>query len=255
MYNLNEIEEKINKALLLPKTKTMKSISMLDFPGLGLKVENFKEEFNTWPMQLNFAIRKQIEDKSNWGKIAIQEFHVNEDKWINYLNGNGSTPNNTGILDFTEDLDKNLDFFLNSQVSTFRLPNSLKANDSWDELAIEIFDNYKWINADMDYDLKLVLDCSFQEHRKWSNLFEQSKIGCKHFRPILTSNSICYSFNGQNTSSIWKNSRISRLFGHIFEENSKIFNNFNFRGTGPTEGELKIGFYQAIKEVVQINIL
>ena len=235
-------EEKINKALILPKGKVnfSKSISLLDFPGLGLNVDNFGEEFNTWSMQLNFAIKNQFENKSDWVSNAMKALVDKENDWMKYLNENGTFPmNKESILDFTEDLEQNFEFFLKSYISTFRIPKDLKTHPSWDTLAEEMFSQIKSTGVDSDSDLKLILDCSFQEHNKWTKLFEQSKIGCKYFQPILTSNGICHTFNGQNTSTIWKSSRISELFESIFEENEEIMrNDFSYRGTGPIEGEI-----------------
>ena len=80
---------------------------------------------------------------------------------------------------------------------------------------------------------KLIVDCAYQKPiRNYGPDFSE---GCGDFEPILTSNGLCYSFNGIETEYLWHDSEIVQAFKSIFgkfqTETKK------FRGTGLSEGE------------------
>ena len=84
-----------------------------------------------------------------------------------------------------------------------------------------------------NYD-KLVIDCAFQEPYRYNPVE-----GCTDLHPVLTDNGLCYSFNGIDTSKVWKqtlrDSEILQSFSAVLstvEEETR-----HFRGIGHSEGK------------------
>ena len=83
------------------------------------------------------------------------------------------------------------------------------------------------------------MDCVFKgplaSHKP--NLSE----GCGEFYNKLTSNGLCQSFNGIETSQVWKENKrkteILQTFSKVFGESQQ--NPRQFRGTGHSEGMQK----------------
>ena len=67
----------------------------------------------------------------------------------------------------------------------------------------------------------MIIDCAFKENLLKKKLPDDIG-GCKDFHPSLTTNGICYTFNGQDTSELWKNSEIMTSFSKILSSKSVI---------------------------------
>ena len=80
---------------------------------------------------------------------------------------------------------------------------------------------------------KSIIDCAFREdlRRKESPDLEG---GCDDFHPSLTTNGICYTFNGKKTSDLWKSSKLTTTFSNLFQTYSK--NNNTFGGSRTVQG-------------------
>ena len=78
----------------------------------------------------------------------------------------------------------------------------------------------------------LFLDCSFQEQF----MIEELAGECNLFQQSMTSNGLCFSFNTENPSNIWKNgSSLVKAIEDLGEiKPTKIS---NFAGTGSKEGK------------------
>ena len=59
--------------------------------------------------------------------------------------------------------------------------------------------------------------------------------GCDLFRPVLSSNGFCYSFNGQYSSNVWIDSDIHRTFRNLHND---THTQENFGGAGVAEGTI-----------------
>ena len=59
--------------------------------------------------------------------------------------------------------------------------------------------------------------------------------GCDLFRPVLSSNGFCYSFNGQYSSNVWIDSDVHRIFRNLHND---IHTQENFGGAGVAEGTI-----------------
>ena len=97
----------------------------------------------------------------------------------------------------------------------------------WKETAEKLFD---FINGDDFvkrrgvYD-KNIIDCAFRAElrRKES---PDAEGGCDGFHPSLTTNGMCYTFNGKNMSDLWKSSKLITTFSNLFPMNSDSENTF-----------------------------
>ena len=58
--------------------------------------------------------------------------------------------------------------------------------------------------------------------------------GSELFTPTLTTNGLCYSFNGEKYSDVWKESEVTNTFNELFPHNSSA--GF-FQGAEVTDGE------------------
>ena len=111
-----------------------------------------------------------------------------------------------------------------------RLPLSV-----WKETAEKSF---KLINGDDivkrrgTYD-KIIIDCAFREDlRRKGNPDPDG--GCDGFHPSLTTNGMCYTFNGKRTSDLWQSSQMITTFNNLFPSHSN--NNNTFGGSRTVQG-------------------
>ena len=77
---------------------------------------------------------------------------------------------------------------------------------------------------------KSIIDCAFREEllkRKLPDVYG----GCEDFYPSLTTNGMCYTFNGRSASEVWKSSEIVTTFDNLFESQSKSEKIFGGSGT------------------------
>ena len=78
---------------------------------------------------------------------------------------------------------------------------------------------------------KLIIDCAFQED---ISLKRQPDGGCKGFHPTLTTNGMCYTFNGKPTSELWQPSKMINSFSTLFP--LRPTNNKTFGGPRTAQG-------------------
>ena len=72
---------------------------------------------------------------------------------------------------------------------------------------------------------KLVIDCAFRENLQRKKQPTDDG-GCDGFEPSITTNGMCYTFNGQHSSEIWKASNMITTFSHLFpsqNNSNKLF--------------------------------
>ena len=97
----------------------------------------------------------------------------------------------------------------------------------WREIAKVVFNQTKedeFVKQRGVYD-KIIIDCAFRE-----NLLRKKQPsedgGCQDFEPSLTTNGMCYTFNGKHSSELWKDSEMTTAFANLFPlkaKNDKIF--------------------------------
>ena len=81
---------------------------------------------------------------------------------------------------------------------------------------------------------KLIIDCAFRENLRRKRQ-PTDEGGCEGFHPSLTTNGLCYTFNGEHSSDIWKHSEMMTTFSHLFP--SKTISNKTFGGSRTVQGK------------------
>ena len=78
--------------------------------------------------------------------------------------------------------------------------------------------------------------CSFRDHLKKVTGIENE--GCRGFKPSMTSNGLCYTFNGQSGNKLWRPSEVMDTFNHLFPH--EVVKNENFGGVGRVQGKMTV---------------
>ena len=119
-------------------------------------------------------------------------------------------------------------YFLGSSHSAMIHPLSI-----WKETAKNVFSNIKEDQRRGVYD-KVVIDCAFKEDLRLRKKYPDGNGGCEGFYPSLTTNGMCYTFNGKATSELWQSSEISTTFANLFSSQSQ--SNRTFGGQRSVQG-------------------
>ena len=80
----------------------------------------------------------------------------------------------------------------------------------------------------------MIIDCAFRENLRRKK-FPDSIGGCEDFHPSLTTNGMCYTFNGKDTSDLWKSSEMIKTFSSLFPSRSK--SDKTFGGSRSVQGK------------------
>ena len=107
----------------------------------------------------------------------------------------------------------------------------------WNMTANKIFslvEDEQFVQTKGLYD-KLIIDCAFRED---ISLKRQPGNSCKGFHPTLTTNGMCYTFNGKPTSELWQPSKMINSFSTLFPLHPT--NNKTFGGPRTAQGTAKI---------------
>ena len=141
------------------------------------------------------------------------------------------------LFDFTKYIRKDMKTFLIALHGSF-LMASRKAVPTWGKVADESFNQTRSEHSNSKVGLydKLVMQYAFKR-----NIYNKQQHdydgGSELFTPTLTTNGMCYSFNGQNYSGVWKPSEVTNTFAELFpQKNSTEF----FQGAEITDGEFLI---------------
>ena len=84
---------------------------------------------------------------------------------------------------------------------------------------------------------KMIMDCAFKENLQLKK--QPSDGGCEGFEPSITTNGMCYTFNGQHSSKIWKTSNMMTTFSHLFPSQGN--SNKTFGGSRTVQGTMHQG--------------
>ena len=121
-------------------------------------------------------------------------------------------------------------FFLGSFHTT-----SKHSLPTWRETAKLVFDQPKeddFVKKRGVYD-KMIIDCAFRENLQRRKQISEDG-GCQDFEPSLTTNGMCYTFNVEHSSEMWKVSKMTTTFASLFP--SKTKNDKTFGGSRTTQG-------------------
>ena len=67
---------------------------------------------------------------------------------------------------------------------------------------------------------KVIIDCAFREDLRRKKV-PDSNGGCDGFYPSITTNGMCYTFNGKKSSDLWKSSEMLTTFASLFPSPAK----------------------------------
>ena len=80
------------------------------------------------------------------------------------------------------------------------------------------------------------MKCAFRDG--FSKVSGTGSKGCTRFKPTITSNGLCYTFNGESLSKMWRPSEVMETFDQIFP--SFTTEKETFGGSGAVQGKLRI---------------
>ena len=228
------IESTLNKVLMKITEEMsggkLRNISFLDLPAFGSKIDQFEQQKgSSWSIETNFALLNMIKESN--GLSMVTEYKELLFLWNAYLKkvdqedySASFKPKmaNNMFLNFTSYIQKDMKTFLTIMSGSF--PTAMvDTNPIWNQTGTQVFgdtieDNHAVENSLYD---KLIMDCTLKESLM-KKPFIETQGGCKYFQQSLTSNGICYSFNGEEQSSIWRPGKDYDDFKLITSENQLI---------------------------------
>ena len=119
----------------------------------------------------------------------------------------------------------------------------------WQETAKLVFNQPKeddFVKKRGVYD-KMIIDCAFRENLQRKKQLSEDG-GCQDFEPSLTTNGMCYTFNGKHSSELWKVSKMTTAFASLFP--SKIKSDKKFGGSRTTQGITTKLLYETLADIL-----
>ena len=98
---------------------------------------------------------------------------------------------------------------------------------------------------------KLIMQYAFKQNvlRKHRDDYDADGEG-ESFTPTLTTNGLCYSFNSEKYSDVWKESEVTNTFNELFPHNNSA--EF-FQGAAVTDGEFMIAVF--FNKLINLNYI
>ena len=241
---LNEYMTKMTEEISNGK---LTDISILDLPGFGSHIANLdqlQQSESNWPNELNFAIYNKFKNSTERMK-AFSQYKRLIGLWKIYLenvnqHGNESSTQYPPCIEhnpfnFTQHIEEDFSTFLKVYEGSYSTALN-ESSDLWSETAKKVFGQTLKVSLIRKIGLydKVIMDCSFKEKL----MQKDGKInsgGCEYFDRTLTSNGLCYNFNGLTASSTWRNSTVVHAFDDIFNINHSTYK-LGIR-TGSDEGK------------------
>ena len=243
-------ENLMNMTFALSRGK-LQNVSLLDLPSFGSTFDfdnNLSCHKTAWSLQLNMAIYDGLMSSNNnmWSKNfssdIYNECQALKGLWNKYMSDSKAADfppkvQKNNFFNFTNSIKKDMQTFLLAYAASF--PNLLDNTTIWSEIAKILYIETNFENDVRkvgNYD-KLVMNCVFQE--PLTNHKSEAYEECRDLIPVVTDNGLCYSFNGIETSKLWRqtlrDSEIVQAFLTVFgteEEQTR-----HFRGVGHSEGK------------------
>ena len=221
------------------------NISLLDLPAFGSNIAWLKKHHKiepNWPTEMNFAI---LQKSKNHMPEVFKSYKILLSDWENYmikvilkdpLATFTSEMKSSQYFSFTSHIKEDFATYLTAIHGSF-LAASRETLPIWKKVSNDLFGTKNVLNttsAKALYD-NLVMQCGFKE-----DILKQKQEdidgGCRLFRPSLTTNGLCYSFNGEVNSSIWKSSEVTDSKNKLFRKRNEIE---VFERAGINEGNIK----------------
>ena len=212
---------------VLSKGKLM-NISILDLPAFGSKIAHLEwrhKRISNWPSEVSFSILDEIQPTTTSNsstnqtnvplQTAFENYKILIDHWKSYMqkifmkdSSARFSPEmeNNYLFDFTNYIKEDMKTFLIAHHGSILMASKNKM-PIWGQIANESFNQTKSKHGTSKvrmYD-KLVMHYAFKQNilTKQQDDYDE---GSELFTPTLTTNGLCYSFNSDNYSSVWKES-------------------------------------------------
>ena len=238
-------KEMVKITEVLSKGK-LTNISILDLPAFGSKIAHLEwqhKRISNWPNEVSFSI---LDEMNVPLQTAFQNYKILIDHWKSYMlkifmkdSSASFSPEmeNNYLFDFTRYIREDMKTFLIAHHGSV-LMASKEAMPILGQVADESFNQTRNVHSSSkvgQYD-KLVMQYAFKQNI----LKKQQDGGSEMFSPTLTTNGLCYSFNSENYSSVWKESEITNTFNELFpHSNLAEF----FQGAEINDGEFLIQLF------------
>ena len=127
--------------------------------------------------------------------------------------------------------------FLAAYASSIKISTPTISN-LWLRVANKTFDKIIINNPMLRYYDNLIMGCTFKEPlmKNKADFFN----GCRFFDNTFTSNGLCHTFSGIETSHLlkqkWKKTEINKAVENLFEKTQRP--KMTFRGIGHSEGKI-----------------
>ena len=147
---------------------------------------------------------------------------------------------NNYLFDFTKYIRKDMKTFLIAHYGSV-LMASKEILPMWGQVADDSFNQKRSEHSSSkvgQYD-KLVMQYAFKQNILTKQQDDYNE-GSEFFTPTLTTNGLCYSFNGENYSGVWKESEVTNTFNELFPHNNSA--EF-FQGAAVTDGKVLIQIF------------
>jgi hypothetical protein len=222
------------------------NISILDLPAFGSKIAHLEwqhKRISNWPSEVSFSI---LDEMNVPKQTAFENYKILIDHWKSYMQkifmkdlSARFSPEmeNNYLFDFTKYISEDMKTFLIAHHGSV-LMASKETLPIWGQVADESFNQTRREHSSSkvgQYD-KLVMQYAFKQNilKKQQDDYNG---GSELFTPTLTTNGLCYSFNSEKYSGVWKESEVTNAFTELFPHNNSA--EF-FQGAAVTDGEILI---------------
>jgi hypothetical protein len=222
------------------------NISILDLPAFGSKIAHLEwqhKRISNWPSEVSFSV---LDEMNVPLQTAFENYKILIDHWKSYMQkiflkdlSARFSPEmeNNYLFDFTKYIREDMKAFLIAHHGSV-LMASKETLPIWGQVADESFNQTRreYSSSKVGHYDKLVMQYAFKQNilRKEQDDYDG---GSELFTPTLTTNGLCYSFNSENYSSVWKESEVTNTFTELFPHNNSA--EF-FQGASVTDGEILI---------------
>ena len=227
----------------------LKHISILDLPAFGSKIAHLERQhkrISNWPNEVSFSV---LDEMNVPLQTAFQNYKILIDHWKSFMQkvymkdlSARFSPEmeNNYLFDFTKYIREDMKTFLIAHHGSV-LMASKEALPILGQVADESFNQTRSEHSSSkvsQYD-KLVMQYAFKQDilKKQQDDYDG---GSELFTPTLTTTGLCYSFNSEDYSSVWKESEVKNTFNGLFPHNKSA--GF-FQGAEVTDGEILIQFF------------
>ena len=206
----------------------LKNVSILDLPGFG-SMTDFNQRLSSEPT--NMALLKQWKEKDlktpNPSEDLFYEHSDLGSMWYNYVTNSKEVPfpptkRTHNIFNFTKFILEDFDTFVFAMKESHLTIQERRHDSSLQNLANKIFTSLNTEDFIDEYGFNdnLLLGCTYDKPLKNMKMTRNNR--CNLFKPTLTNNGLCYSFNGLSSNILWNDGKVVQSFERMFKSEHSI---------------------------------